>query len=478
MKTTTELLNQIRTVAGGRLGAAEIERILDEVHAHLDASIHARLELGVSHQEAEGEAVAAFGDARLFVRALTGQNSRPRVWHGLVLGFLVAVSIVMFCGPMFKYDLPYQECTAIALITACVVAAIQGWRWSRVSVKALALAAATSITVGMSTVSAIYIAQPEDGSIYWTRRELSHFTLDPDIYLAGQRASLATLVSKKLAEFDSHKPPYRIPRSTLVTENGSYVTEKNSYRIANSRREAIRMLSAYKAKVEATWPRNYRMLELNNKSTQEQLSTPFALNTLRIWPTVRLPALYLWIIVATCHILGGLSKRAFGLRVRSRLLLSPVLEIGIDHNDAPDVRHATDLSIAQRLIASGWIDRRVSFALAAFVLLTAISFPLDRAGIISVSIFILGTLFIGWLSLSAKRPQVIPLVGAFLLGSIAYLLSFGLAQRASQPDPFIHQSDALPACAIVILMTGSFSAVCWFSASLWRGLRKHRSTTM
>lgn len=52
------------------LDVAEARALRNEIEGHLDAAIMARLELGATPEEAEREAVAAFGDVRRIVRAL------------------------------------------------------------------------------------------------------------------------------------------------------------------------------------------------------------------------------------------------------------------------------------------------------------------------------------------------------------------------------------------------------------------------
>lgn len=60
------------------LGSTEARALRDEIEGHLDAAIAARLELGASPEEAEREAVAAFGDVRAIVRAIRPPG--PESW--------------------------------------------------------------------------------------------------------------------------------------------------------------------------------------------------------------------------------------------------------------------------------------------------------------------------------------------------------------------------------------------------------------
>jgi hypothetical protein len=69
-KSAEELIGEIRGLSLGRVEQGRIEEIAEEVRAHLDAAVRARLELGMLPAEAEAEAVAAFGNPILVVNEL------------------------------------------------------------------------------------------------------------------------------------------------------------------------------------------------------------------------------------------------------------------------------------------------------------------------------------------------------------------------------------------------------------------------
>ena len=72
MPDRQEYLFRLEAELRKTLSSDEVESMVAEAKGHLDDSIQARLELGLSLEDAEREALAAFGDARSFSRAICG----------------------------------------------------------------------------------------------------------------------------------------------------------------------------------------------------------------------------------------------------------------------------------------------------------------------------------------------------------------------------------------------------------------------
>jgi hypothetical protein len=86
------------------LDAAEARALRNEIEGHLDAAIMARLEMGATPEEAEREAVAAFGDVRRIVRAMRPSEAYTwfdrRFFISVGLGWLALVA-AGFLGAIF-----------------------------------------------------------------------------------------------------------------------------------------------------------------------------------------------------------------------------------------------------------------------------------------------------------------------------------------------------------------------------------------
>ena len=71
------LLSEIERKVEGRLSTEEQQSLLDEVASHLDAAIRARIELGTAPEQAEHEAVRAFGKPDAYVDELLAVHEKP-----------------------------------------------------------------------------------------------------------------------------------------------------------------------------------------------------------------------------------------------------------------------------------------------------------------------------------------------------------------------------------------------------------------
>jgi hypothetical protein len=102
-RTVEGLIGEIRGLSQDRVDSASREKVLDEVRAHLDASIQGRLELGLSRDDAETEVVESFGDPQKFVAKMGEQHPvRKRLWfdratwHSLLFPTLAFAALLGF----------------------------------------------------------------------------------------------------------------------------------------------------------------------------------------------------------------------------------------------------------------------------------------------------------------------------------------------------------------------------------------------
>ena len=464
-KKVEELISEIERLAHRHADDAKVAAIADEVRAHLDASVQARLELGATYVEAEREATQAFGDAREFVRQLTALSSRPNVWQGVGLGALVAICAVMFSAPTNTLnDGPYEWWTGVALLVACSVAAVQAWRMARVSLRNLLLGVALSIPLALTVLSAMYVAFPEDNNLMARRDLILLDKFNIANWRRQQVTNLNALVTTKTNEIQNGAPPYSLPRSTIATSTA--IT-------TNSRVEALALLNAYKVKVEASWPTSLHVLQESRKQDQQILNRSLFLNAYYLWLQSWSRFLYLWIIVITCQLLGVLAKCVVGQRVRAPLLLSSVLEIGLDES-AKTLDGRLHSSLLHRPPKSSWYEFRVFWVLLAAIIATATALPLDPAGNITYLLLGVSSLAMILSSWHVRRPQFLPLLAGFVIGVPTYVSSFwvgGVMGGYRSPSLW---ADGLFVSMLVVSCLGAFHVVTWFVCSISRRMRISR----
>jgi hypothetical protein len=113
------LLEDIRKEAEASLDPAMTRAVLDEIAAHLDASIQARMELGDSVDQAERDAVAEFGSARVLVRGL--MPLRCSSWFDLRFFTRVGLAaLLVFLGGYFGWHLTSPD-TATWIVAPCIL---------------------------------------------------------------------------------------------------------------------------------------------------------------------------------------------------------------------------------------------------------------------------------------------------------------------------------------------------------------------
>lgn len=144
--TVDALLSEIRRLAANQFSAERLAEVDQELRAHLDASIQARLELGLETQQAEREAVAAFGDPKAFIRELAGVHLRgahtfdpgfTKVWFisiGLLFLFVICLEI---------WHLQWSAVASVmqlAWLTVGALTAYLSWRLARFQLPSMAYA--------------------------------------------------------------------------------------------------------------------------------------------------------------------------------------------------------------------------------------------------------------------------------------------------------------------------------------------------
>jgi hypothetical protein len=103
-RTVEGLIGEIRGLANGRIDSTQLEEVTEEVRAHLDAGIQARLELGLTPEAAEEEVVRGFGDPVKVIDDLAPLHPSRKGFaldRGLTIAFLVssgALSIFIAVG--------------------------------------------------------------------------------------------------------------------------------------------------------------------------------------------------------------------------------------------------------------------------------------------------------------------------------------------------------------------------------------------
>lgn len=131
--TVQELIGEIKVLSWRRIDGRRQAELIDEVLAHLDANIQARMELGSSIKEAEEEAVRSFGDPIDFVQCMADRYPTRLslwfdrgVWRALVAVLAITASFASF-GYMGQYFVSGWLTVAVAVIAVWR----GGWRAPR-----------------------------------------------------------------------------------------------------------------------------------------------------------------------------------------------------------------------------------------------------------------------------------------------------------------------------------------------------------
>lgn len=139
-QTLTEALRRLDRSADRLLEADEARMLRDEVRAHLDASIQARLELGETPEEAERHAVRDFGNFGDVVRKVSeaqkvrGPAISPLLTVALVAGGVLSPGVILF-----PRDTPALM-VLLGLLGCLVVRMVATWPLRRIQWRAFAIA--------------------------------------------------------------------------------------------------------------------------------------------------------------------------------------------------------------------------------------------------------------------------------------------------------------------------------------------------
>ncbi len=307
MKKTVEgLIDEIREIAAGKIDARRLQEVTDEVRTHLDASIQSRLELGQVPGLAELEAIEAFGSAKSFVSSLL-ICKRPRLGPvlSIVATFLSTVAVTTLVWSVFCNAEESKTWAELAVLCAALPSVLAGWKMGRVGMKWLAGVGTTSLAAAAIALSIGYVAISNQGGfepryIVMVMARGLHVSEVP-AYLDSQRSGFKKTKEAEIAFINSNPPPFNIP----VTVNSVAGT---SYKLARSRREALSILRQVEVKQEKFWESAWPIAKAVTADEQQELTTPFWLNTLRLLPITLLMSGAVFLFNLLAQTLGALAK--------------------------------------------------------------------------------------------------------------------------------------------------------------------------
>jgi hypothetical protein len=189
-----------------RLDPAVARALHDEIAAHLDAAIQARMELGESPEEAERNAVAAFGDVRGVARQIADEariDARAQRHHlAAFVGFFAAFAIALagsWTGAMPDvWSTVLFVVASFVLVPALVVAAYRARRprWGLM----LLLYPVVSLWFGVGFAAA-YLPDAPPPIIGTARRELPRLLAEAQMNVS-RLATVTDQVNQARAEFE------------------------------------------------------------------------------------------------------------------------------------------------------------------------------------------------------------------------------------------------------------------------------------
>lgn len=139
------------------LSPSEVEALIAETREHLNDSIQARLELGYAMDEAEREAVAAFGGARSVAQAVSRESARPgeRARVRLLASAYGLFIVGLVAGPPFQRwsETLYHAIFVLGwlAVAAFAIASFRARRPAPVRIVATGLVAAAALWVAIGT---------------------------------------------------------------------------------------------------------------------------------------------------------------------------------------------------------------------------------------------------------------------------------------------------------------------------------------
>jgi hypothetical protein len=296
---TEQLIQQIIDATKGRVSGAEIKSLTDDVRAHLDASIQARLDSQQSVAEAEEGAIEEFGPVEGFVAAVLARKEKgfgKATFACFLLGLLGIAAIFAVqdqiggAGSWFTW-------AASVIGTLWLVGALwTGWRARRLQLSAMVLAYGLAVPAAAILLSFVAIGDMSMPLGEFPKSELAARVDSKgatEQWVATQRRQYATAENSALTRIMSTKGPYLVP--VIVGSNGTM------FKRAQTRSNALAMLTAQRARNEHQWAISLQASEQVRQDAARRLNTPFPRNALYLLPLSATLLGSVWLFAALIH---------------------------------------------------------------------------------------------------------------------------------------------------------------------------------
>ncbi len=241
MDNRIQFLTSLRTYAYRRLSDQQANALTDEINAHLDAAIQARIELGDTPAEAERSAVHAFGSPKVVVNRLAKLETPKAKLHvpsliAMMAGelFLAVLSMVVVPGFHSAWIDHIGVAFAVFAVIGCFVT---GWRATRFQWKGFAFATFASMFLWSLMWSTQYTSVR-----FSTQPELNEHILRADIdERIGGTQSFSSRIQDNLKIFQNNRSAYLSGTSDLAPKpKGAFNTWDPKYIAIPNRTEGIR----------------------------------------------------------------------------------------------------------------------------------------------------------------------------------------------------------------------------------------------
>lgn len=324
------LSSEIRTLARGKIGAATLDVTVDEVIAHLDASIQARLEMGDNIEEAERAALQEFGSAKAFIDALLKSQKPARVssdeTFGLTFATLLGGTILSVLFASWYTNLPVMLAVYLLIATPLIASAIVAWRSARLHPFTSFAALLAAIPMCTLIAATFLIGNGLQGYVprYELRAEAERFDM-VQFGVNEMRADLAEEDAAALRKINSTAPPYEISLQDATLEeaensSGSIIFASKpppyNMQVVATRAAALKLIELNRKDREETWSLDLRGALMEADAAKAQMSAPLWLNYVRCVAPASEDAGSLWLVVVAVQ---GLSAGASWLARRARL---------------------------------------------------------------------------------------------------------------------------------------------------------------
>lgn len=266
LKRVSDLLHSVERESRV-LDAAEARALRNEIEGHLDAAIMARLEMGATPEEAEREAVAAFGDVRHIVRAMRPPQTAfwfdRRFFAVVGLGWLALYAAGYLGGRFFAAFSGTVNLVVIGLTIALVVTVVgMSLRARRVQLlPVVALFPLFTVLGAMGQASATLPASDTDWGIQRSEAEAQVVEFS-DRYLAFSQALDEYAAQRRAFDQGALTAPVSAPLDKPTV----------SYEDAVSRAEAL----AAWTQADRQWKREADFVATFSKSRRDSLKERLA----------------------------------------------------------------------------------------------------------------------------------------------------------------------------------------------------------